>query len=139
MSRCPTLSDGPIRFACSRRRASRGSLKSDPAQCSPACFAISTRRCWESNSEKRTIGRNCMRLWRKSVLTAASALLLVGCKMPGEKQDFGALEDEFVYGSLALSPVSATSAGYHVHQGKRLDEMLDDFSPSGIAEQRRFR
>ena len=58
--------------------------------------------------------------------------------MPGEKQDFAALEEEFVYGSLALSPVSATSAGYHEHKGKRLDEMLDDFTPSGIAEQRGF-
>jgi uncharacterized protein (DUF885 family) len=79
-----------------------------------------------------------MRLLRESVLTAAIALLVVGCKMPGETQNFGAIEDEFVYGSLALSPVSATSAGYHEHKGKRLDEMLDDFSPSGIAEQRRF-
>src|SRR5260370_38374316 len=78
-----------------------------------------------------------MRLLRESVLTAATALLVVGCKMPGETQNFGAIEDEFVYGSLALSPVSATSAGYHEHKGKRLDEMLDDFSPSGIAEQRR--
>jgi uncharacterized protein (DUF885 family) len=65
-------------------------------------------------------------------------VLLVGCKMPGEKQDFAAIEEEFVYGSLALSPVGATSAGYHEHKGKRLDEMLDDFSPSGIAEQRAF-
>src|SRR5260370_24492925 len=79
-----------------------------------------------------------MRLLRESVLTAATALLVVGCKMPGETQNFGAIEDEFVYGSLALSPVSATSAGYHEHKGKRLDEMLDDFSPSGIAEQRAF-
>jgi len=71
-------------------------------------------------------------------LAAAIALLLVGCKMPGEKQDFAAIEDEFVYGALALSPVGATSAGYHEHKGKHLDEMLDDFSPSGIAEQRRF-
>lgn len=66
------------------------------------------------------------------------AAALVGCKMPGENQDFNQLEDEFVHGSLALSPVSATAAGYHVHNGKRLDEMLDDFSPSGIAEQRHF-
>lgn len=66
------------------------------------------------------------------------AVVLAGCKMPGEKQDFNQLEDEFVYGSLALSPVSATAAGYHQHKGKRLDEMLDDFSMAGIGEQRRF-
>ena len=79
-----------------------------------------------------------MRLLRSYVPMTAIALLLAGCRMPGEKQDFGAIEEEFVYGSLALSPVSATSAGYHEHKGKRLDEMLDDFTPSGIAEQRRF-
>jgi uncharacterized protein (DUF885 family) len=72
------------------------------------------------------------------VLPIVCAVVMAGCKMPGEKQDFAAIEDEFVYGSLALSPVSATSAGYHEHKGKRLDEMLDDFSPSGIAEQRAF-
>ena len=79
-----------------------------------------------------------MRLLRSYVPMTAIALLLAGCRMPGEKQDFGAIEEEFVYGSLALSPVRATSAGYHEHKGKRLDEMLDDFTPSGIAEQRRF-
>jgi|SRR5579859_2885321 len=73
-----------------------------------------------------------------TVLTAALTIVLTGCKMPGEKQDFGKIVDEFVYGSLALSPVSATAAGYHEHNGKKLDEMLDDFSPSGIGEQRRF-
>ena len=65
-------------------------------------------------------------------------LLMTGCKMPGEQQDFSKLADEFVYGSLALSPVSATIAGYHEHQGIRLDEKLDDFSPGGIQEQRQF-
>jgi len=58
--------------------------------------------------------------------------------MPGEKQDFAKLTDDFVYGSLALSPVSATSAGYHDHRGESLDEKLDDYSRSGIMEQRRF-
>ncbi len=75
---------------------------------------------------------------RSIVLATALAAVLAGCKMPGENQDFGKLEDDFVYGALALSPVSATSAGYHEHNGKRLDEMLDDFTPSGINEQRRF-
>jgi uncharacterized protein (DUF885 family) len=65
-------------------------------------------------------------------------LVMTGCKMPGEQQDFSKLTEEFVYGSLALSPVSATVAGYHEHQGVRLDEKLDDFSPGGIQEQRQF-
>ncbi|MBZ5612175.1 MAG: DUF885 domain-containing protein [Acidobacteriia bacterium] len=58
--------------------------------------------------------------------------------MPGEKQDISKLTDDFVYGSLALSPVNATSAGYHEHQGVKLDQKLDDYSPEGIQEQRQF-
>jgi uncharacterized protein (DUF885 family) len=72
------------------------------------------------------------------VFGAGLGLFMTGCKMPGEQQDFSKLADEFVYGSLALSPVSATSAGYHEHHGVRLDEKLDDFSPGGIQEQRQF-
>jgi uncharacterized protein (DUF885 family) len=45
---------------------------------------------------------------------------------------------DFVYSSLALSPVSATAAGYHVHQGQALDELLDDYSPEGITRQHNF-
>jgi uncharacterized protein (DUF885 family) len=58
--------------------------------------------------------------------------------MPGEKQDIGKLTDDFVYGSLALSPVSATAAGYHEHNGVRLDEKMDDMGFGGIGEQRNF-
>ena len=53
--------------------------------------------------------------------------------------------EPFVYNSLALSPVSATALGYHEHvagggeEGQagttiRLDELLDDYSPAGIAK-----
>jgi uncharacterized protein (DUF885 family) len=65
---------------------------------------------------------------------------MAGCKMTPEKQmpDFSRLTEDFVYGSLALSPVSATQAGYHEHQGIKLDEKLDDFSPSGIEAARKF-
>jgi uncharacterized protein (DUF885 family) len=55
-----------------------------------------------------------------------------------QKPDFSKLTEDFVYGSLALSPVSATQAGYHEHQGVRLDEKLDDFSASGIEASRKF-
>jgi uncharacterized protein (DUF885 family) len=65
-------------------------------------------------------------------------MIATSCRMPGEKQDFAKLTDDFVYGSLALSPVSATAAGYHEHRGESLDEKLDDFSRSGFMEQRRF-
>jgi uncharacterized protein (DUF885 family) len=77
---------------------------------------------------------------RKPVLFGLVFLisLTISCKMPGEQQDFSKVTEDFVYGSLALSPVSATSAGYHEHQGVRLDEKLDDFSQGGLQEQRQF-
>ena len=53
-------------------------------------------------------------------------------------QDFEKLTDDFTKSVLALSPVSATQAGYHDHNGMVLDEMVDDFSPAGIDAQRRF-
>lgn len=53
-------------------------------------------------------------------------------------QDFDKLTADFVYGSLALSPSGATQAGYHTHNGAALDEMLDDYSPSGIQAEHDF-
>ena len=75
-----------------------------------------------------------------SVALTGFIILIAGCKMTPEKQmpDFSKLTEDFVYGSLALSPVSATQAGYHEHQGVKLDEKLDDFSPSGIEAARKF-
>ena len=52
--------------------------------------------------------------------------------------DFDKLTDDLLYGSLALSPVSATQTGYHEHNGIQLDELLDDYSPAGIDNQRKF-
>jgi len=49
------------------------------------------------------------------------------------KDQFEQLLDDFVFGTLALSPTTATGFGYHVHHGASLDDMLDDFSPAGIA------
>jgi uncharacterized protein (DUF885 family) len=46
---------------------------------------------------------------------------------------FERVVDDFVFGTLALSPVGATGFGYHRHHDMSLDDMLDDFSPAGIA------
>jgi uncharacterized protein (DUF885 family) len=72
-----------------------------------------------------------------SILLCVMALL-AGCSRPASRQPFDPVAEEFVFGSLALSPVSATLSGYHQHQGTSLDEALDDFSPQGIAAQRKF-
>ncbi len=80
----------------------------------------------------------CARHVASSLLAFAFCISLTSCKMPGEQQDFSKVTEDFVYGSLALSPIAATSAGYHEHNGIRLDEKLDDLTPSGIQEQRQF-
>src|ERR1700733_9787818 len=74
------------------------------------------------------------------VLVGVSVYCLTSCKQPAApaKPDLTSLTDDFVYGSLALSPVSATSAGYHEHKGAHLDDQIDDFSASGIDQQHKF-
>jgi uncharacterized protein (DUF885 family) len=65
---------------------------------------------------------------------------MTSCKQAAApaKPDLASLTDDFVYGSLALTPVGATSAGYHEHNGVKLDEQIDDFSAAGIDQQHRF-
>jgi uncharacterized protein (DUF885 family) len=80
---------------------------------------------------------------RRPVRLAAVLLLVAGLAAGGARAaapaaEFDRLVDDFIYGSLALSPVSATQAGYHRHAGVALDERLDDFSPAGLAANRRF-
>lgn len=69
-------------------------------------------------------------------LAGVLAFALTGCA-PWPSAFEQATED-FVYSDLALSPVSATAAGYHRHQGVNLDDLLDDYSPEGIARQHAF-
>ena len=60
-------------------------------------------------------------------------------KSGGDSAKFGALSDQFIKESLALSPVNASYAGYHVHKEKghtrTLDAELDDVSPGAFAQQ----
>jgi uncharacterized protein (DUF885 family) len=51
---------------------------------------------------------------------------------------FNQLVDDFVFGTLALSPSNATGVGYHVHHGVSLDDQLDDYTPAGIEAQATF-
>jgi uncharacterized protein (DUF885 family) len=66
-------------------------------------------------------------------------VLVVSCGPARPKVDaMEQLVQDFVYGSLALSPVSATATGYHEHNHVPVDEILDDYSAAGIDAQRRF-
>ena len=57
---------------------------------------------------------------------------------------FAALSEQFMKDGLALSPSSASQAGYHVHIDSRtaekieLDAVLDDMSLKAMDEQRAF-
>jgi len=64
--------------------------------------------------------------------------LLAACQSTPPPEPFSELAAEFVYASLALSPVAATSTGYHEHKGVGLDRELDDLSAAGIERQRQF-
>ena len=61
-----------------------------------------------------------------------------GCSRSNPSMDFDKLTEDFLYGSLALSPVSATAVGYHSHNGVPLDELVDDYSAGGLDQQRNF-
>src|SRR5580704_11619436 len=69
---------------------------------------------------------------------ALPVIALVSCTTKPITTDFDKLSQDLIYGSLALSPVSATATGYHLHNGVPLDELLDDYSAPGIDQQRQF-
>jgi uncharacterized protein (DUF885 family) len=66
-------------------------------------------------------------------------MLIVGCsRSEPPRSDFEKLSHDLIYGSLALSPVSATQAGLHDYNGVPLDEIIDDYSAQGLDNQRKF-
>jgi uncharacterized protein (DUF885 family) len=77
-------------------------------------------------------------------LLVASVLVAQTPSAPAASNpSFARLCEEFVHETLALSPASASQAGYHHHldvkTGKTiaLDSLLDDMSAAGVAEERR--
>lgn len=72
------------------------------------------------------------------VRCAVLGLLVAVFVCSEDSSPFTRLTEEFTYESLALSPVAATAAGYHRHNGTSLDEQLDDYRPSEITRQRDF-
>jgi uncharacterized protein (DUF885 family) len=70
-------------------------------------------------------------------MVVLGAMALTSCQKGGPV-DFEPVRSDFVYGSLALSPVAATQAGDHYYKQVPLDEMLDDYSQAGVQGQRMF-
>ena len=83
-----------------------------------------------------------VRFTKTSTTSCAAGLLLslsllTACSHR-QAVSFAPLEDEFVYSTLAFSPVSASAVGYHQHKGVDLDIALDDFSGRAIDRERSF-
>lgn len=72
----------------------------------------------------------------KPLTLALAAAALSCCALPAQAApadlQFNQLVDDFVFGSLALSPVTASTVGYHRHHGRMLEDELDDFSAAGV-------
>ena len=66
-------------------------------------------------------------------LLTVALFVLAGCAPRPPKESFPKLAEEFIYTSLANSPVSATQVGYHRHGSIDLDGALDDFGPPRLS------
>lgn len=89
----------------------------------------------------------CSILWMLTFATPSDPQETNPAAKPSDRsaaQKFAELSDQFMKDSLALSPSSASQAGYHKHvdpkTGKTiaLDALLDDMSLEAMAEQRAF-
>ena len=83
-----------------------------------------------------------MRLLPALALSIFSCAAVAQSSTSAASAGFSGLCEDFIHETLALSPVSASEAGYHEHidpkTGKKiaLDALLDDMSPAGMAKQR---
>ena len=66
------------------------------------------------------------------------ALSTVSCWHSSSSAGFPKLTEEFVYKTLAFSPVFASSQGLHQYGGVSFDTQLDDVSSRAIQQQRNF-
>ncbi len=77
------------------------------------------------------------------LLLSSSVMAQTSTATDDAGRKFAKLSEEFIHETLALSPASASQAGYHQHKEPKtggtiaLDAMLDDVSAAGFAEQRR--
>src|ERR1700758_2072853 len=84
-----------------------------------------------------------MNLLAVIVLSTSALAAQIGPPAPQGNEKFAKLSEEFIHETLALSPSSASQAGFHKHldpktgQTIALDSLLDNVSPEGFAEQRR--
>jgi uncharacterized protein (DUF885 family) len=83
-----------------------------------------------------------MKLLAIIVLGASALAIQIEAQAPQGDEKFAKLSEEFIHETLALSPSSASQAGYHKHVDPKtgntiaLDSLLDDVSQEGFAKQR---
>ncbi|HYA18349.1 MAG TPA: DUF885 domain-containing protein [Bryobacteraceae bacterium] len=65
-------------------------------------------------------------------------LTTVGCSHKTPAGQFPALVDDFVYTTLAFSPVTASGQGLHTYKGNNLDAAIDNITPLEIRQQRQY-
>ena len=66
------------------------------------------------------------------------ALLTIACRSNSADSEFPKLTEEFVYKTLAFSPVYTSSQGLHTYGGVNFDTQLDDVSRQAVQKQREF-
>ncbi len=67
-----------------------------------------------------------------------ACLATISCGHSSSNSEFPKLTEDFVYGTLAFSPVYASSQGLHQRGGVSYDTQLDDVSYQAVQRQREF-
>ncbi len=75
---------------------------------------------------------------RLAAVITALLLTTVSCSHKTSGSEFSALANDFVYKTLAFSPVSASGQGLHKYNGQDFDRQLDDFTQRSIQAQRQY-
>src|SRR5258708_31732953 len=103
----------------------------------PGVWAASTNaNAASANAKPASANTNAVSASTNTAPANVKAASAGNAKAASADAQFDQLLDDFVLGTLALSPTTATGFGYHAHHGASLDDMLDDFSPAGIAASR---
>jgi len=74
-----------------------------------------------------------------ALVIPALVVVQLSCSLGGPPPETMAdLARDYVYTTLSMSPSTATQVGYHVHQGKTLDDKLDGYGKEDLEALRAF-
>jgi len=81
----------------------------------------------------------CMRMAvHAGAILAAILLVTVSCTHKASNGEFARVVNDFVYQTLAFSPVGASGQGLHKYNGADFDRAIDNFSSDSIQAQRQY-